>query len=127
MAKDLEDMRDELRLRKYMRLQSIVGNQKPGIFELSVLSDTDPLKNIAFDLRPWRRLPDLSGRVKVTEKRREEKRREEKRREEKRREERREKRRGEKRREEKRREEKRREENRTEQNRREEKRTEEKR
>lgn len=43
-----------------------VGPQKPGISEPCVFSGTDPLENIAFDLKPWRKLLKLSNEVKIT-------------------------------------------------------------
>ena len=47
-------------------LCSSVGTLKPVSFELPVLSGSDPQENMAFDLRPWRRLPNSSDEVKVT-------------------------------------------------------------
>lgn len=45
-----------------LNVRKTAGSHKPGIFEPSVLSGTDPLQNTAFDLRSCRRLPNLSDR-----------------------------------------------------------------
>ena len=42
-----------------------VGTLSSENFSLSVLTDSDPQKHTAFDLRPWERLPKLCDNTEV--------------------------------------------------------------